>query len=619
MILIIMLSIHFCFFFWTTKSNFRLGQLWFFLKYCDKKYVEYALACKKEKIFEQVERNDVTIIHAHCLPKGVEIKTSTFELINGSSSSSAAAGSSHKRSSKDQQADSDHAHKRSKKPSSSHKSTSAHDKMDLVDDIKAAAADSSSHAPKDSKAKHATKDDAAAAVDPEVLAQAKASLASFLESVDSIPASATSNNNKNQDDEQTADATADVSNALSQEKQLTSQFEDKANWNEWSQTLFENDRHTLAKLKKREVPIPKKTKNKQLAIAPPTASSNNNTTVSAAALQAQLAKQSKLESVKFEYTIDIMAQIRRVEKQQRDAQKKLELQQQQQQSSQQQASQQQTQQGGSSQHDNVWKKELGIQHDFMNIDTSGSNFMLGSMSSSFNVPGEGSSSAAASSGDNSSQQQQTASQQQSSQSQQPSSSAPAASVVQNNSKPSASMQVTPSKSSSKSNRSNNGGMGASDSQKKKKFIVVPAALSSLITMYNVKDFLELGNFVTSDEKKKNYKEKPNAMNVKHVRDNKQVEEFVVIDNPQKLLPEELSRIVAVFTAGQAWQFKGWYNGNPTDVLSKYKSFYLAYHGETVPPSVQAWPVKILKIGKGDNRRHTDSIVVREFWSLVDPQ
>jgi parafibromin len=100
--------------------------------------------------------------------------------------------------------------------------------------------------------------------------------------------------------------------------------------------------------------------------------------------------------------------------------------------------------------------------------------------------------------------------------------------------------------------------------------VVPSAATALLTLVNAKEFLEDGVFHTQAEKKSaGAKREQDQILVMHAK-NKDCPTlpFLVIDNPTKLKPEEWRRVVAVFTTGAAWQFKGWKYPNPTDLFAK---------------------------------------------------
>jgi len=106
-------------------------------------------------------------------------------------------------------------------------------------------------------------------------------------------------------------------------------------------------------------------------------------------------------------------------------------------------------------------------------------------------------------------------------------------------------------------------------------IIVPSALTSLITLYNVQDFLENGVFVPPIERKNQGVRKENLVVVKRKKgkeDNKVVP-YHIMDNPSKFGLKEWDRVVAVFAMGPTWQFKDWKwastsNPSPVEIFSK---------------------------------------------------
>jgi parafibromin len=107
-------------------------------------------------------------------------------------------------------------------------------------------------------------------------------------------------------------------------------------------------------------------------------------------------------------------------------------------------------------------------------------------------------------------------------------------------------------------------------------IIVPAAASSMITLYNVKDFL-VGNpnssnskeqfpfFKHSDEYRKLGIEKPTLVVLERPKSFK-FHKFEVYDSVDSFTRDHWGRIAAVFTSGQEWQFKGWKWDKPVDVF-----------------------------------------------------
>jgi hypothetical protein len=47
-------------------------------------------------------------------------------------------------------------------------------------------------------------------------------------------------------------------------------------------------------------------------------------------------------------------------------------------------------------------------------------------------------------------------------------------------------------------------------------------------------------------------------------------DYLIIDNPTKLKPEDWERVVAVISIGKDWQFKGWKWSTPVELFSHVK-------------------------------------------------
>ena len=69
-------------------------------------------------------------------------------------------------------------------------------------------------------------------------------------------------------------------------------------------------------------------------------------------------------------------------------------------------------------------------------------------------------------------------------------------------------------------------------------IVVPGGVASIITLYNVKDFLEDGKFVPTMDKKKAIGQKPPSVSIKHYTHDGRTVNFIVIDSTDKLRPQD---------------------------------------------------------------------------------
>jgi len=113
-------------------------------------------------------------------------------------------------------------------------------------------------------------------------------------------------------------------------------------------------------------------------------------------------------------------------------------------------------------------------------------------------------------------------------------------------------------------------------------ILVPSASNTLITIYNVKEFLEDGVFIPTDVKMKQMKgPKPECVTVqkKFSRDkDKVMAAYEVRDKPSTLKADDWDRVVAVFVLGKEWQFKDWPFKDHVEIFNKSKltQFYFDY-------------------------------------------
>lgn len=106
-------------------------------------------------------------------------------------------------------------------------------------------------------------------------------------------------------------------------------------------------------------------------------------------------------------------------------------------------------------------------------------------------------------------------------------------------------------------------------------ILVPSASQTLITIYNVKEFLEDGVFVPTDVKMKQMKgAKPECVTVlkKFSSRDRVVTAYEVRDKPSTFKAEEWGRVVAVFVLGKEWQFKDWPFKDHVEIFNKSKCF-----------------------------------------------
>jgi parafibromin len=109
-------------------------------------------------------------------------------------------------------------------------------------------------------------------------------------------------------------------------------------------------------------------------------------------------------------------------------------------------------------------------------------------------------------------------------------------------------------------------------------IIVPAALTSVLTLYNVKSFLSNGEYIDTQTRRNQGEKKPKSVFVTPYSKNMQsaqsssVQIYEVIDNAAHLRPTDWDRVVAVFALGQQWQFKKWLWDEPVTLFNNGSSF-----------------------------------------------
>lgn len=106
-------------------------------------------------------------------------------------------------------------------------------------------------------------------------------------------------------------------------------------------------------------------------------------------------------------------------------------------------------------------------------------------------------------------------------------------------------------------------------------ILVPSASQTLITIYNVREFLEDGIYVPMEKKMSEMKaaglSKPDVITVqKKLNRDRMVVAYEVRDKPTALKKEDWDRVVSVFVLGKEWQFKDWPFRDHAEIFSKSK-------------------------------------------------
>lgn len=147
-------------------------------------------------------------------------------------------------------------------------------------------------------------------------------------------------------------------------------------------------------------------------------------------------------------------------------------------------------------------------------------------------------------------------------------------------------------------------------------IIVPAIPSSLLTMLNAPHFLSASQFLSTAEAKSQGIQKENSVSIEHKFSSGRTVKFQLIDNPNRLSPEDWQRVVAVFVqGGNLWQFKGWKWESPADLFQNVRGFSLEFEDASADPKIRGWNVQRLRISR--SRRHLDSTAVFQFWSTIE--
>ncbi|KAJ9097174.1 hypothetical protein QFC21_004843 [Naganishia friedmannii] len=179
------------------------------------------------------------------------------------------------------------------------------------------------------------------------------------------------------------------------------------------------------------------------------------------------------------------------------------------------------------------------------------------------------------------------------------------------------------------------GLHAGDRPKKQRaaqqnILLLSSSPTALITMWNVKRFLEDGVF----EKSEQAKARQQAEGNRHLEDviviyrtiltpdgtERKIKYYAIesVDVLMKLTgggPEAWDRVLCVFTTGQAWQFKGYRWTDPKDLFQHLRGVYFQFSNDQPHVSIKDWKVTTFKIDP--YQRHTDKPTVGSFWAHLE--
>ncbi|KAF8551779.1 CDC73-domain-containing protein [Imleria badia] len=178
-------------------------------------------------------------------------------------------------------------------------------------------------------------------------------------------------------------------------------------------------------------------------------------------------------------------------------------------------------------------------------------------------------------------------------------------------------------------------------------IMISSSPTALITMYNVKRFLQEAIFEPSttareraaaagnpraedllhidrrrDPPTASFSSSTNAASTSsassHGTGTGTVQRYFIVDSTdalQKFGADAWERVVCVMTTGQAWQFRPYKWNEPRTLFHHVKGIYFTWANDPPNAKIKDWNVTELKIDP--HRRHIDKSVVAHFWKIID--
>lgn len=153
-------------------------------------------------------------------------------------------------------------------------------------------------------------------------------------------------------------------------------------------------------------------------------------------------------------------------------------------------------------------------------------------------------------------------------------------------------------------------------------ILLSPSASSLLRTSNAKQFLGDGIFVP-----------PNATDTASSTNMLRIQRvlpsvsslpvtFILVDSTVSFKPTYWSRVVAIFTTGQTWQFKSYKYTNPAELFSHYPGIFVGWSNEEPPENVVAlgrgvMPVRVDKWTGSEKGRWRDREVVERIWGRIE--
>jgi parafibromin len=146
-------------------------------------------------------------------------------------------------------------------------------------------------------------------------------------------------------------------------------------------------------------------------------------------------------------------------------------------------------------------------------------------------------------------------------------------------------------------------------------------------MSNIKSFLENGIYIPAESSSSTSSSSASILHISRLLpsiDTTRPIRFIIVDTPEQFKPEYWSRVVAVFTTGQVWQFKSYKWQQPTELFRNTLGVYVGWRGDILPETIKGWGRGVLSVqvekwnaGAGTSSRWRDREVVEGIWKAVE--
>ncbi|SPO26196.1 related to CDC73 - DNA-directed RNA polymerase II accessory protein [Ustilago trichophora] len=168
-------------------------------------------------------------------------------------------------------------------------------------------------------------------------------------------------------------------------------------------------------------------------------------------------------------------------------------------------------------------------------------------------------------------------------------------------------------------------------------VVLSSSPTSLLNMFNIKQFLEEGIFVPPEEARQRARGVADLVVSITSRGGSVGQggagggvgigrRILVVDSAEAVIrlggssasapgADPWNRVIAVFTTGQAWQFKTYKWNDPRELFKNVMGVYVRWHNEPQNANIRDWNVVEVQVDR--NKRHTDKQAVSHFWRQLE--